>query len=148
MKLATQQEVDLFYSKYFNDPEIYPYLSTTQYTKVRTVEKEDWNGICMVNESTTALLAIDISRQQCNGISIAVWSKNIISSGRCIKEIEKLVKRYDSMYVQSVVHESNKRSFAMTERMLGSPWGFEPKGAWNSLAGKWEGLFWFKKILR
>jgi hypothetical protein len=45
-----------------------------------------------------------------------------------------------------VVHSSNEKSIKLNTRLMGEPWGVEPKGAWNSKTGEYEDLLYFRKL--
>lgn len=148
MRIAEQKDLDGFRNKAINNPDIFPYLSTGQYISESVASKDDWGSVKMINDSLTCLLSASISRDEENVLNVCIWSESPFAAGRCVLIVKDLVKQYNARAIESVVHESNKKSIEFNKKLLGEPWGTEPMGAWNRLTGKWEGLVYFRKVIR
>lgn len=148
MRIAKQSEIDDFMQRAVLDPEIAPYLSTTQYIAERTESKSDWDMVILINNAGTCLLIVRIDRTSENELAVSLYSKNAYAAGKSVVFIKDMARRYNSRAICAVVHSSNVKSSNFNKRILGEPWGREPAGAWNSLTGKWEDLLHFRKNLR
>lgn len=145
---ATQEQVDRFMASALFNKDISPYLQTSTYNSHIRVEEGDWNSIIFTTENVDFLLIVYILRDRENSLDISLWANSSYWAGKAISIIPDLIKRYNPLYIETTVHESNVRSLKINERLMGPPWGIEPKGAWNTATGKWEGKVKFKKILK
>ena len=145
-KKATKVDVDNFMSKANLDENIYPYLSINKYFGTFEIPDDDWNTILMTNESNTFLFKVAIRRADEVGMTISLYATSSFSAGRGLIAINEIIRRYKPRYVDTVVHASNTKSIKLNTKLLGEPWGVEPKGAWNSKLGEYEGLVYFRKL--
>lgn len=146
IKKATKEDVDRFMNKVYLDEKIYPYMSTTKYFGTFEVPDDDWNSLLITNDLNTFLIKIVIRRSDEVGLSISVYATSSFSAGKAIIAINEIIKRYKPRYVDTVVHSSNEKSIKLNTKLLGEPWGVEPKGAWNSKTGEYEDLVYFRKL--
>lgn len=147
MKIATQEEVDKFFSWAVNDPEIYPYLSVNKRIFRREVPKDDWDGFMFISDCGKCFMHISLNRTRDIEFDIAIWSKSPYQVGRCIYIIKELIKRYKPIRLCSCCHASNKRSLNLHHKLIGKEWGIDPLGAWNMGTGEYEDLYHFSLIL-
>lgn len=145
-KKASKEDVDKFMSKVILDENIYPYLSTNKYFGTFEVPDDDWGGLLITNDSNTFISKITIRRADEVGMSISLYATSSFSAGRALKVINEIIRRYKPRYVESVVHSSNTKSIKLNTKLLGEPWGVEPKGAWNAKLGEYEDLVYFRKL--
>ena len=146
IKKAKREDVDKFMDKVYLNDNVYPYMSTTKYFGNFEIPEDDWNSLLITNESNTFLCKILIRRSDEVGLSISLYSTSAISAGRALVAINEIIKRYKPRYVDTVVHSSNEKSIKLNTRLMGKPWGIEPKGAWNSKTGEYEDLVYFRKL--
>ena len=145
-KKATKQDVDNFMSKAILDENIYPYLSTNKYFGTFEVPDDDWNGLLITNEANTFISKVTFRRSDEVGMSISLYGTSPFSSGRALIAINEVIRRYKPRYVDTKVHSSNTKSIKLNTKLLGEPWGVEPKGAWNAKLGEYEDLVYFRKL--
>lgn len=148
IKKAKREDVDKFMDKVYLNDNVYPYMSTTKYFGNFEIPEDDWNSLLITNESNTFLCKILIRRSDEVGISISLYATSAISAGRALVAINEIIKRYKPRYVDTVVHSSNEKSIKLNTRLMGKPWGIEPKGAWNSKTGEYEDLVYFRKLFK
>jgi hypothetical protein len=146
IKKAKREDVDKFMDKVYLDDNVYPYMSTTKYFGDFEIPEDDWSSLLITNDSNTFLCKISIRRADEVGLSISLYSISAISAGRALLAINEIIKRYKPRYIDTVVHSSNEKSIKLNTRLMGEPWGVEPKGAWNSKTGEYEDLLYFRKL--
>jgi hypothetical protein len=146
IKKAKREDVDKFMDKVYLDDNVYPYMSTTKYFGNFEIPEDDWSSLLITNDSNTFLCKISIRRADEVGLSISLYSISAISAGRALLAINEIIKRYKPRYIDTVVHSSNEKSIKLNTRLMGEPWGVEPKGAWNSKTGEYEDLLYFRKL--
>lgn len=147
MKNATQSEIDSFMQWAFTNPEIYPYLSHSKYISEFKERKSDWEGLHLTDENLSYLLSVDFNRNTHLTFTICLYSKSTIGAGKGILALKEMVNRYRPFAVNSSVSVSNIKSYQITKKILGEPWGLEPLAHWNMLTGKMEDVWNFRKIL-
>lgn len=148
MILATQEQVDKFMAEAMFNKEIFPYLTMSTFNSSTKVSEDDWSKLVLTNSEVDFILSVNIDRSMENAFTISLWSKIPYWSGKALQAINELVTRYNPISIETSVHISNTRSRRINRKLLGEPWGVEPKGAWNGLTGQWEDCLHFKKILR
>lgn len=146
IKKAKREDVDKFMDKVYLNDNVYPYMSTTKYFGNFEIPEDDWNSLLITNESNTFLCKVLIRRSDEVGLSISLYATSAISAGRALVAINEIIKRYKPRYVDTVVHSSNEKSIKLNTRLMGKPWGIEPKSAWNSKTGEYEDLVYFRKL--
>lgn len=146
MKKASKEDVDKFMSKAILDDNIYPYLSTTKYMGTFEIPDDDWNGLLITNTNNSFLLKIRINRSDEVGMTVSLYATSSFSAGRALIAINEVIRRYKPRYVDTTVHSSNTKSIKLNSKLLGEPWGVEPKGAWNAKLGEYEDLVYFRKL--
>lgn len=146
-KLATQEDLDTFMAEAVKNPEIYPYLSMNRYVRKRKVREDDWEGFHITNDSLSYMLHIDFERTSGLRFTLALYAKSAYSAGQAILVLKEMVHRYKPDFIDSTVALSNKKSYAITQRLLGEPWGIEPLGCWNMGEGRFEDCYYFRKVL-
>lgn len=147
-KIATKEDISGFMAKAILNPDIYPYLTVTKHLGNREPDDTDWHSITFVDNELDVYGKIDINRACDNGFNVSLYGTNPYKVGRAFKFIEDLIRRYDPMYIETVVHASNEKSIKINKKIFGEPWGVEPKGAWNMLKGEYEDLLHFRKNLK
>lgn len=145
-KKANKEDVDKFMSKAILNDNIYPYLSTNKYFGAFEVPDDDWSGLLITNESNTFISKITLRRADEVGMSISLYATSSFSAGRALIAINEVIRRYKPRYVDTTVHSSNTKSIKLNSKLLGEPWGVEPKGAWNAKLGEYEDLVYFRKL--
>ena len=146
-KFATQSDIDTFLDSVLHDKNIYPYLSTSRYHAVREAKKDDWGGIQITDDKLSYLLVIGFDRADGMRFTIALFAKTTFAAGKGILVLKEMVNRYKPYCIDSTVAFSNEKSFKITTKILGNHWGIEPRGAWNILSGKFEDLYYFRKLM-
>lgn len=146
MKIATQSDLDQFTSKVVDNDGVFPYLNVTNYFAPMKVEDSLWNYVYFVNNTNTCLLKINFDRPR-NEINVSLYSLSALSAGRALKFLFKYIKRLGVRAVNSAVHESNLKSMLLHEKIYGAAWGCEKQAAWNCLSGKYEDLYYYRKLL-
>lgn len=147
MKNATQEEINIFMEYALSCPDMLPYLSVNRWIRARKVKKDDWAGLVLTDERLSYLLHIDFDRASGLRFTIALYAKTLFAAGKAVLALKEMIRRYKPYAVDSTVAVSNVKSFAITKRLLGEPWGKEPLGCWNMLNGEFEDLFYFRKLL-
>lgn len=147
MKNATQSEIDKFMEWAFTSPEIYPYLSHSKYISERKERRGDWEGYHLTDNRLSYLLSIDFNRNTSLTFTICLYAKSAIGAGQGILALKEIVKRYRPFAINSSVAISNKKSYEITKKILGDPYGICPLAHWNMLTGKMEDTYEFRKIL-
>jgi len=145
-KKASKVDVDNFMSKGMLDDNIYPYLSTTKYFGTFDVPDDDWGGLLITNDSNTFISKVTFRRTDEVGMVISLYAVSSFSAGRALTAINEIIRRYKPRYVDTTVHSSNVKSINLNTKLLGEPWGVEPKGAWNAKLGEYEDLVYFRKL--
>ena len=145
-KKANKEDIDKFMSKAILDEDIYPYLSTSKYFGTFEVPDDDWGGLLITNDSNTFISKVTFRRSDEVGMSISLYAVSSFSAGRALSAINEVIKRYKPRYVDTTVHSSNVKSIKLNTKLLGEPWGVEPKGAWNAKLGEYEDLVYFRKL--
>lgn len=145
-KKANKEDVDNFMSKAILDENIYPYLSTNKYVGTFEISDDDWHGLLITNESNSFLFKVSFRRADEVGMVITLYATSAYSAGKALIAINEIINRYKPRYIDSVVHASNGKSIKLNTKLLGEPWGVEPKGAWNSKLGEYEDLIYFRKL--
>lgn len=147
MKNATQQDIDSFMEYAVNSPEMLPYLSINRWIRRREVKLDDWQGLHLTDDRLSYLLHIDFDRSSGLRFSISLYAKTNVAAGRAILALIEMVKRYKPYAIDSIVCKSNIKSYTITKKLLGEPWGCEPSGAWNMAKGEFEDCYYFRKLL-
>lgn len=147
MKNANQQEIDAFMDYALANEEMLPYLSMNRWIRRREAKTDDWQGLCITDDRNSYLLNIDFDRSSGMRFTLCLFAKSAIAAGRAILVIKEMVKRYKPYAIDSMVAKSNTKSFEITKRILGEPWGLEPNGCWNMLKGEFEDCYYFRKLL-
>ena len=147
VRKATQQDLDNFILKQHGNPDIFPYLNTTQYSPTTIANVDDWNGVDFIYGDLKGWLRIKIFRDEGNTFMVSLYAENNIVAGKLLKEIPALIKRYDPMAIKTSVHATNIKSLKINRKIF-KEYGVEPKGAWNLATGTWEDLHLFKNVLR
>lgn len=147
IRKATQKDLDDFHLKQANNPDIYPYMNATQFSRNTEVFADDWNGIDLIYGELRGWLRIQILRDKGNTFVIGLYAEKPHIAGKLMLELPKLIKKYDAMAVKTSVHESNVKSLRFNRKHFKN-YGVEPKGLWNQAEGVWENAHLFKKILR
>jgi hypothetical protein len=145
-KKASKEDVDKFMSKAILNDNIYPYLSTNKYFGTFEVPDDDWSSLLITNDSNTFIFKVTLRRADEVGMSISLYATSSFSAGRALIAINEVIRRYKPRYVDTTVHSSNTKSIKLNSKLLGEPWGVEPKGAWNAKLGEYEDLVYFKKL--
>ena len=146
LKKANKEDIDKFMSKVILDENIYPYLSTSKYFGTFEVPDDDWGGLLITNDSNTFISKVTFRRSDEVGMSISLYAVSSFSAGRALIAINEVIRRYKPRYVDTTVHSSNVKSIKLNTKLLGEPWGVEPKGAWNAKLGEYEDLVYFRKL--
>ena len=147
MKNATQQEIDAFYAKTENNPEIYPYIGIGKFMPKWEAQKDNNSKQILTDERGSFLLNASFSWHRPLEIEFALFSISTIGAGRGLKAMFEIIKRYKPKAVNTSVQQSNIKSLAINRKLWGKEWGIEPKVAWNPLKGEYEDLHYFRKLL-
>lgn len=147
MKNATQGDIDKFMEYAIDSKEMLPYLSLSRWIRRREVKLDDWAGLHLTDERLSYLLHIDFDRSSGLRFTISLYAKSNIAAGRAILTLKEIVRRYKPYAIDSTVCKSNIKSFNITKKLLGEPWGCEPLGAWNMGKGEFEDCYYFRKLL-
>jgi hypothetical protein len=146
IKHANREDVDKFIQKTYTNDDVFPYMSTSKYFGTFEIPEDDWNGILLTNETHTFLLKITIKRADEVGFNISLYALSSFSAGKALITLKEVINRYKPRYIDTVVHASNEKSIKLNTKLMGKPWGIEPKGAWNSKLGEYEELLYFRKL--
>lgn len=146
-KIAKQADIDKFMEYAVMCDDMLPYLSMSKYIKPRKEHNSDWEGLHLTDDRLSYLLHIDFDRSSGMRFTIALYAKSAIAAGRAILVLKEMVNRYKPYAIDSTVAKSNIKSFNITKKILGEPWGCEALGCWNMLLGEFEDCYYFRKLL-
>lgn len=147
MKNATQSEIDKFYADTENDINVYPFIGTRMFMPKWEAQKDNNSKLILTNSANQYLLNISFSWYGQLEFEVGLFSKNTIGAGRGMMALQEQIKRYKPFAINSSVQQSNVKSLHITRKMFGIEWGIEKFAAWNVIDGKYEDLYYFRKIL-
>lgn len=147
MRNATQIDIDRFYADTENNPDIYPYRGISKWMPKWEAQNDNNKSIILTDDRNSYLLNITFSWHRQLEFEVALFSKSAIAGGKGLHALFEQIKRYRPVAINTSVQASNKKSLKMNERLWGKAWGCEPLVAWNPLAGVYEDLYYFRKIL-
>lgn len=146
MKNATQSDIDKFYLDTKNDLNIYPFMGTSKFMPRWEAQKDNNSKIILTDDRVSYLLNISFSWHRVVEFEVALFAKSNLSAGRGLIAMFEQIKRYRPAAVNTSVQQSNIKSLAINEKILGKAWGIEPKVAWNMITGEYEDLYYFRKL--
>lgn len=145
MIVTKQSELDDWFEKAANDPEIRRWLSPKSFLLPPKIGKDTWDAMHFMHGEALVTLKFDRAKLEAQ---VAMYNSTSIADGAAALN-DAFQIGYKSgpwRILRSACCVTNERSMKLNRKVFGDPWGISSLSAWDAGLGEWVDEAHFERV--
>jgi len=143
--------LDEWYTHAVNSPSVSRYLGIAGYNTPISMPESDWDGMVFMDDSHNGIIKLYFDHEV-NTATFGIWvlptpRRTDIARDLMGVALGKLTQLPNMKYLASRVQSTNDHGNNFSIRYLGTPWGREPRGAYDRVTKVWVAMNHYKSTI-